>query len=141
MCSSRSSQRKKLVEDRNLPEYLSPGVYVGEVAWSRPIAGVGTSTAGFVGIAAKGPLNKPELVTSMAHFLELFGNCIPDAYLAFSVHGFFENGGKKCFIVRVVGDKKSIKTGLAIFAAIDEINILCSPDIMNLRRKDDIKTV
>jgi phage tail sheath protein FI len=80
--------------DRDMPEYLSPGDCIGEVAGPRSIVGVGTSTAGFAGIAAKGPLHNPGLVTSMAHFLELFGNCIPDAYLAFSVHGFFENGAK-----------------------------------------------
>jgi uncharacterized protein len=34
-----------------MPQYLSPGVYVEEVPPSaRPIAGVGTSTAGFIGI-------------------------------------------------------------------------------------------
>jgi phage tail sheath protein FI len=34
-----------------MPQYLSPGVYVEEVAGGvQPIAGVGTSTAGFVGI-------------------------------------------------------------------------------------------
>ena len=34
-----------------MPEYLSPGVYVEEVPpLARPIAGVGTSTAGFIGI-------------------------------------------------------------------------------------------
>lgn len=34
-----------------MPQYLSPGVYVEEVASaSQPIAGVGTSTAGFIGV-------------------------------------------------------------------------------------------
>ena len=34
-----------------MPEYLSPGVYVEEVPpLARPIAGVGTSTAGFIGL-------------------------------------------------------------------------------------------
>jgi phage tail sheath protein FI len=36
-----------------MPQYLSPGVYVEEVTASiQPIAGVGTSTAGFVGLVA-----------------------------------------------------------------------------------------
>ena len=36
-----------------MPEYLAPGVYVEEVPSAvKPIAGVGTSTAGFVGVAA-----------------------------------------------------------------------------------------
>src|ERR671931_546084 len=34
-----------------MPEYLAPGVYVEEVPSAvKPIAGVGTSTAGFVGV-------------------------------------------------------------------------------------------
>src|SRR5215207_4325871 len=38
-----------------MPQYLSPGVYVEEVKSSiQPIAGVGTSTAGFIGAAADG---------------------------------------------------------------------------------------
>lgn len=36
-----------------MPTYLAPGVYVEEVpAAARPIAGVGTSTAGFIGVVA-----------------------------------------------------------------------------------------
>ena len=36
-----------------MPQYLAPGVYVEEVPSSvQPIAGVGTSTAGFIGVAA-----------------------------------------------------------------------------------------
>ena len=34
-----------------MPQYLHPGVYVQEVPSAvRPIAGVGTSTAGFIGV-------------------------------------------------------------------------------------------
>jgi len=43
-----------------MPEYLSPGVYVEEVPSTiKPIAGVSTSTAAFVGIF-KGPIQIPE---------------------------------------------------------------------------------
>src|SRR6185295_16130052 len=36
-----------------MPQYLHPGVYVEEVPSAvRPIAGVGTSTAGFIGVVA-----------------------------------------------------------------------------------------
>ena len=50
-----------------MAEYLSPGVYVEEYDNSpRGIEGVGTSTAGFVGLAEKGPIEgAPLLVTSM----------------------------------------------------------------------------
>lgn len=40
--------------------YLSPGVYVEEVdSGSRPIEGVGTSIAAFIGLAPGGPLDSP----------------------------------------------------------------------------------
>ena len=43
-----------------MPTYLSPGVYVEEVSsGSKPIEGVGTAVAAFVGFAPKGPLNEP----------------------------------------------------------------------------------
>ena len=41
-----------------MPTYLSPGVYVEEVpSGSKPIEGVGTAIAAFVGMAPKGPAN------------------------------------------------------------------------------------
>jgi hypothetical protein len=89
-----------------MPEYLSPGVYVEEFEiGAKPIEGVSTSTAGFVGIAEKGPLNKPTLVDSMGKFVETFGDFVKGSYLAYSVSGFFENGGKRCFVVRIANDK------------------------------------
>ena len=52
-----------------MPNYLSPGVYVEEVeAGSRPIEGVGTAVAAFVGLAAQGPFNTPTLVTNWSQF-------------------------------------------------------------------------
>jgi phage tail sheath protein FI len=40
--------------------YLSPGVYVEEAeSGSRPIEGVGTSIAAFIGLAPGGPLDSP----------------------------------------------------------------------------------
>ena len=42
--------------------YLSPGVYVEEVdSGSRPLEGVGTAVAAFVGLAPGGPLDSPAL--------------------------------------------------------------------------------
>ena len=46
-----------------MPEYLSPGVYIQEVdSGTRPIEGVGTAVAAFVGFAPDGPANTPTLV-------------------------------------------------------------------------------
>ncbi len=85
-----------------MPEYLSPGIYKEEFKLgAQPIEGVSTSTVAFVGIAEKGPLNKPTLVTNQKDFIGTFGGYIKDSYLAYAVDGFFRNGGKRCFIVRV----------------------------------------
>jgi phage tail sheath protein FI len=85
-----------------MPTYLSPGVYVEEVqAGSRPIEGVGTAVAAFVGFAAEGPVNSPTLVSNWTQFTQTFGDFIEDSYLAHSVYGYFLNGGGACYIVRV----------------------------------------
>ncbi|MEJ3746401.1 phage tail sheath subtilisin-like domain-containing protein [Actinomycetes bacterium KLBMP 9797] len=87
-----------------MPSYLSPGVYVEEVqSGSRPIEGVGTSVAAFVGFAAKGPLNTPTLVTNWSQYTQVFGEIVEGAYLAHSVYGYFANGGGVCYVVRVGG--------------------------------------
>ncbi|MFV1950667.1 MAG: phage tail sheath subtilisin-like domain-containing protein [Nitrospinota bacterium] len=82
-------------------EYLSPGVYVEEVSsGAKPIAGVGTSTGAFVGIAEKGQIGKAKLITNWTQFVNTFGVFIPDGYLAYAVYQFFNEGGTKCYVVR-----------------------------------------
>src|SRR5215470_9880991 len=85
-----------------MPQYLSPGVYVEEVeAGSRPIEGVGTAVAAFVGLAARGPFNQPTLVTNWSQFTQTFGDFMEGSYLAHAVYGYFQNGGGVCWIVRI----------------------------------------
>ncbi|MCZ7640227.1 MAG: hypothetical protein M5U12_31745 [Verrucomicrobia bacterium] len=97
-------------EIRTMPEYLSPGVYVEEVdTGPRPIEGVSTSTAGFVGVTQRGPITgPPRLITSFAEYRRVFGGYLDatwgDArYLPHAVQGFFENGGQRLYIKRVPG--------------------------------------
>ena len=90
-----------------MPTYLSPGVYVEEVpAGSRPIEGVGTSVAAFVGLAAKGPINEPKLVSNWTQFTEAFGDFVENSYLAHAVYGWFLNGGGNCFVVRIAAEQR-----------------------------------
>lgn len=91
-----------------MPEYLSPGVYVEEIEiGAKPIEGVSTSTAGFVGVAAQGATEGlPELVTSFADYRRKFGNYLPESYgvyrfLPYAVDNFFINGGSRCYVMRV----------------------------------------
>ncbi|MGV9712389.1 phage tail sheath family protein [Gordonia sp. NPDC003424] len=85
-----------------MPSYLSPGVYVEEVdSGSRPIAGVGTAVAAFVGLAEKGPFDQPTLVTNWTQFTNTFGGFLANTSLAQSVFAYFQNGGGNCYIVRI----------------------------------------
>ena len=93
-----------------MAEYFSPGVYIEEYDNSpRSIEGVGTSTAGFVGLAEKGPtVGAPSLVTNFKSFIKQFGGFLSEfthgeyRYLANSVEQFFVNGGTRCYVARVV---------------------------------------
>lgn len=88
-----------------MPSYLSPGVYVEEVpASTRPIAGVGTAIAGFVGFAAAGPYNQPVHVANWTQFTETFGDMVENYALGKAVYSFFNNGGGRAYIVRIPTD-------------------------------------
>jgi phage tail sheath protein FI len=94
-----------------MPEYLSPGVYIEEVNnGPRPIEGVGTAMAAFVGFAPAGPVNKPLLVTNWTQYINSFGALeeggvrnphIPGAFLSHAVYGYFMNGGGRCYVTRI----------------------------------------
>ncbi len=85
-----------------MPNYLAPGVYVEEVSsGSRPIEGVGTAVAGFVGFTEKGPISEPTLVTNWTQFGRIFGGFVEHAYLPHSVYGYFLNGGGSAYIMRL----------------------------------------
>jgi phage tail sheath protein FI len=103
-----------------MPTYLSPGVYVEEVdSGARPIEGVGTAVAAFVGLAAQGPLNEPTLVSNWRQYTSVFGDFTGDSYLAHAVYGYFLNGGGNCYVVRVgrVDDSEPLRGELP--AAVD----------------------
>jgi phage tail sheath protein FI len=198
-----------------MPQYLSPGVYVEEVPSAiKPIAGVSTSTAGFIGIvadiidqplakltgasigtgdgtktvfnlpiypvsktactakvagtAATGvtfanddtnkistvtfgtapasggkitadivpgfspvPAGTPKLCTTFSDFKKFFGDFSGDttqSFLVQAVYGFFNNGGSRCYVMRVTTEA-DISKFLVNFEAIDEIAIVAAPGL------------
>jgi len=103
-----------------MPNYLSPGVYVEEVeAGSRPIEGVGTAVAAFVGLAQRGPTNAPTLITNWAQFANTFGEFMEGSYLAHAVYGYFLNGGGACYVVRIGGDAPAPQARAELAAVAD----------------------
>jgi phage tail sheath protein FI len=198
-----------------MAQYLSPGVYVEEVPSAvKPIAGVSTSTAGFIGVMADSidqPLQKvkgtsigtgdgtkiafplplypvstastvvkvgstavtgvkianddankvstatfaaapanganitadvvpvfapitagmPKLCTNFTDFTKSFGDFTGDTphdYLVRAVYGFFNNGGSRCYVMRVAAET-NIPKFLINFEAIDEIAIVAAPGL------------
>ena len=99
----------KRLKPTNMAEYLSPGVYVEEFeSGLKPMEGVSTSTAGFIGMAERGPISgAPEFVASFADYQRRFGGYLsengygPYRFLPYAIEQFFLNGGSRCFIMRV----------------------------------------
>ena len=95
-----------------MAEYLSPGVYVEEFdSGAVPMQGVSTSTAGFLGMAERGPITgAPAFITSVADYRRIFGGYLSAAkygegrYLPYAIEQFFINGGSRAYVQRVVPD-------------------------------------
>ena len=137
-----------------MPEYLSPGVYVEEIdAGPKPIEGVSTSTAGAVGVTLLGPTSgKPELVTSFAEFQRKFGGFMPNPedklynkwannpvdggrwwQFPLAVKGFFDNGGQRIYIKRVISGKAKEATAQFSKGVVSEIVADAAADATVLR--------
>src|ERR1700748_2783830 len=111
-----------------MPQYLHPGVYVQEAPSAvKPIDGVSSSTAAFIGFADKGPVPgtllpsgrtaQPLLVTSFTEYARNFGNFRTDSYLTYAVKSFFQNGGNSLYVIRVIPPPSSPPANNAAFAA------------------------
>ncbi len=130
---------------RSLPPTGTPGIYVHEVSGgSRPIQAVGTSTAGFVGLAPKSSETTitaddmtAEVIDNWSQFGQTFFNQPPSPLtenwkedkwtnLAYAVYGFFLNGGRRCWVVDL-GKDGSVSDGLKKLADVDEIAMVAAP--------------
>ena len=97
-----------------MPMYETPGVYYERVdANAATISPMRTDIAGFVGIARRGPVNVPVPIESWRQFQAYFGNFTGAGYLTYAVHGFFENNGRRCRVVRVASAR--VATAQVIF--------------------------
>src|SRR5215467_14113940 len=88
-----------------MPEFLRPGVFIEEIERGpRPIEGVPTSTAAFLGETERGPL-RPKLLTSYNDYRRWFGGVFAEGrYMPYAANGFFENGGKRLYACRIVSE-------------------------------------
>ena len=93
-----------------MAEYLSPGVFIEDNPNPPVSEAVSASTGGFIGIAQRGEVGKPIFINSWNAFINHFAFGMDSPFLAssdlaYSVYGFFQNGGKRCYVIRVASAK------------------------------------
>lgn len=139
--------------------YQAPGVYVEEVeGGSRPVQGVATAVAAFVGFTEKAPEGNPDdpdgvrptLVTNWSQFERNYGGFVEGAVLPHAVYGFFANGGGRAYIVKVPhldGDgnprpvaaddlvgNEALRTGINGLAVAEDVTMVAVPDLISIAR-------
>jgi len=86
-----------------LREASSSGIVVAEGPGAdSAIALLPTAVTAFVGRALRGPVNRPVAVQSFAEFHQVFGGLWQPSPMSYAVEQFFECGGQRAVIVRVV---------------------------------------
>lgn len=80
----------------------SPGVFIEEVPPQRVPQGVSPSNMGIVGFTVQGITDRAILVESFDEYQRKFGGFTNLSLVPLSVQTFFENGGRRAFVVRVV---------------------------------------
>jgi len=117
--------------------YLAPGVYVQEIpGGTRPIGQVGTSSAGFVGVAPDAAARVGDVVPvdNWTEFLDTFVGDVRQGgnYLANAVYGFFRNGGGRCYVVNIGANGSLTGTaanpgGLTLLEPVGDVAIVAAP--------------
>ena len=120
--------------------YKTPGVHI-ESAGDRhiPLEAVETGVTAFLGISDTGPRNKPVLVTTSEQYEKLFGQS--DTFLSHAVHGFFDNGGVKAYVLNCkrgalvapddfIGTQGTDKRGLRLLEDLDDVDLIVAPSLM-----------
>lgn len=160
-------------EDSTMPFYPSPGVFVEEFSdsrsapnrtWSNDCSDLGADVptirladvgaAAFFGFTERIPegrngqslTGQPVAITTWDEYMKQFGGMIGAANLPGAVHGYFSNGGKRCYVVSVrvptapdlphtqlqLADVQSDdrRFGLRALESLDDIGLICAPDLM-----------
>ncbi len=108
-----------------MAEYLSPDVSVEEGSSNQQtIERVSSSVAAFMGIAERGPVNTPVLITSFAQYKRIFGGYLSNRHLTYAVEGFFKKVKGRCYVTRVthytqITDEKTVTSAAATATLLD----------------------
>lgn len=96
-----------------MPERSLDGIHIAESPDAeQPIARASAQSTAFVGRALRGPVNRPVTVHSFADFQQIFGGLWQPSPLSYAVEQFFEQGGRRAIIVRVVNGASPVSISL-----------------------------
>ena len=97
-----------------MANYMRPDVYINQVkSSSQSIPTTSSLVGAMVGVTKSGKVGTPVLVSSFKEFVEAFSNGLDtpymaDSYLAYSVYGFFANGGRQLYVVRAASSSAAV---------------------------------
>lgn len=124
--------------------YGAPGVYVEEVdSGSRTIQGRSTSIAAFVGLApdAGAAVNEAIAVNSLREFSKYFApQGAAATHLAHAVHGFFLNGGSRCYVINTGSAGPIEQATIRRLEELDDVAMVAAPGATAIEDYDALIT-
>ena len=85
-----------------------PGIYVQEQQYNlNPLKIDARCLCGIAGIAERGPINKPVVISGFDEYLRVFGGFDTAGMLPYSVYSYFKNGGTECVVVRIADEQSA----------------------------------
>ena len=108
-----------------------PGVYLTEISPS-PVTELLTGVPIFFGLVDDNQKvdYSPRRLTLLGQFEQFFSSK-QDGYLEDAVRGFFENGGRLCYVMPLPDNTlDALKKGLEASEIVENIDLVCAPDLM-----------
>lgn len=117
-----------------MPNYTSPGIYI-ESSKSIPVIGSSSSTVGgMLGVTQRGVNNQPVLLTSWNDYINNFAYGMDSPFLtysdlAYAVYGFFQNGGKNLYVIRVTHGSSAMPASATFTGIATDVPVVNAKDV------------
>src|SRR5262245_9557854 len=119
-------------------------VYETPGALGEPASDLRTGVPAFLGFARDGGTPGRtgcfyQLLTAWPDWERAFGRVPLHGFLAYAVRGFFENGGRRCYVVCLNHARDAVaavREGLDVVADLEAVDLVCTPDIMGSSADD-----
>src|SRR5262249_13083395 len=81
--------------------------------------------------------NGPRMLSLWSQFGNYFKQPRPEDYFAYAVRGFFENGGRRCYVMPLEGlDGRSLQAGLDTVASLQMVDLVCVPELASVEKEN-----